>query len=97
MIKQKGNYETGGFHSSLLTIQAFKDFMLCRWVPPSSVASKKALQSFEMLTFTHPASHCQCLEDLNLQKAMCLASNQRNFVANDCKGRTMDSNCDSDS
>jgi len=43
MIKQKGNYEIGGFHSSLFEIQAFKEFVLCQWVPPSSGASKKAL------------------------------------------------------
>jgi hypothetical protein len=97
VITQKGNYEIGGFHSSLLKIQAFKDFILCHWVPPSSGTSKKLLQSFEMLMSTHPASHCQSLEDLNLQKAMCLASNEKYLVANDCKGRRMDINCDSDS
>jgi len=97
MIKQKGNYKIGYFHSSLLKIQDFKDFILCHWVPPSSGASKKALRSFEMLVSTHPASQCQSLEDLNLQKAKCLASNQKNLVANDCKGRTMDINCDNDS
>jgi len=48
-----------------------------------------------MLSSTHLASHCQSLEDLNPQKAMYLASNQKNLVANDCKGRTMDINCDS--